>query len=198
AELLLPFSSSRAEGRKEQPLARMAPRALHAADVYRRLLKSVKKHIGKEDYKSHFRDFIAEEFQKNRNLSVQSSVQNKLKLADDYTFLLNSVHHHKELLFSYNIAVDRSAEIARTLGKSAASVGLQLPESNTNFVAPGYEQIHRSLTQNSPEEVDYDEFGEEADEEPVFVLTDEWAEFFAKSEARRREAKNQAKKQGKN
>jgi len=27
---------------------------------------------------------------------------------------------------------------------------------------------------------------EEEDEEPVFVLTDEWAEFFAKSEAKRR------------
>ncbi|KAF4383426.1 hypothetical protein G4B88_024000 [Cannabis sativa] len=34
----------------------------------------------------------------------------------------------KELLFSYNIAVDRSEEMKRTLGKSAASVGLQLPE----------------------------------------------------------------------
>ncbi|CAO1940705.1 unnamed protein product [Urochloa humidicola] len=29
------------------------------------------------------------------------------------------------------------------------------------------------------------------DEEPVFVLTDEWAEFFAKSEAKRRLAKQQ-------
>uniref|UniRef100_A0A0E0JSS9 Uncharacterized protein n=1 Tax=Oryza punctata TaxID=4537 RepID=A0A0E0JSS9_ORYPU len=34
--------------------------------------------------------------------------------------------------------------------------------------------------------------GEE--EEPVFVLTDEWAEFFAKSEAKRRLAKQQQKK----
>ncbi|KAF9607056.1 hypothetical protein IFM89_030883 [Coptis chinensis] len=33
-----------------------------------------------------------------------------------------------ELLFSYNIAVDRSDEVKRTLNKSAASVGLQLPE----------------------------------------------------------------------
>ena len=34
----------------------------------------------------------------------------------------------QELLFSYNIAVDRSEEMKRILGKSAASVGLQLPE----------------------------------------------------------------------
>jgi hypothetical protein len=31
-----------------------------------------------------------------------------------------------------------------------------------------------------------EEQAEEEDEEPVFVLTDEWAEFFAKSDAKRR------------
>ncbi|KAK9733964.1 hypothetical protein RND81_04G104200 [Saponaria officinalis] len=106
----------------------MGSEALHAAKVYRHLLKSVKKHVGQEGYKRHFTDFITEEFKKNRQLSDPSSVQNKLKLARDYTFMLNSVHHHKELLFSYNIAVDRSDEMKRILGKSAASVGLQLPE----------------------------------------------------------------------
>ncbi|CAL4953044.1 unnamed protein product [Urochloa decumbens] len=34
----------------------------------------------------------------------------------------------------------------------------------------------------------------EDEEEPVFVLTDEWAEFFAKSDAKRRLAKQQKKK----
>lgn len=34
----------------------------------------------------------------------------------------------QELLFSYNLAVDRSDEMKKTLGKSAASVGLRLPE----------------------------------------------------------------------
>ncbi|XAR60933.1 hypothetical protein NMG60_11034478 [Bertholletia excelsa] len=38
---------------------------------------------------------------------------------------------------------------------------------------------------------------EEDEEDPVFVLTDEWREFFAKSEAKRRSAKKQAKKKGK-
>ncbi|KAL5226883.1 hypothetical protein ABZP36_015148 [Zizania latifolia] len=36
--------------------------------------------------------------------------------------------------------------------------------------------------------------GEEEEEEPVFVLTDEWAEFFAKSEAKRALAIQQKKK----
>lgn len=95
---------------------------------YRHLLKAVVKHVGKEDYKRHFREFISEEFRKNSKLLDPSSIQQKIKLAHDYTFLLNSVHHHKDLLFSYNIAVDRSDEMKRILGKSAASVGLQLPE----------------------------------------------------------------------
>jgi len=33
--------------------------------------------------------------------------------------------------------------------------------------------------------VDNRDLDEEEDDEPVFVLTDEWREFFAKSEARR-------------
>lgn len=43
-----------------------------------------------------------------------------------------------------------------------------------------------------------EEVAEEDEEEPVFVLTDEWREFFAKSEAKRRLAKKQARKKGKN
>lgn len=106
----------------------MSTEALRAAKVYRQLLKAVKKHVGKEDNKRHFKEYVTEEFRKNCKLSDLSSIQQKIKLAHDYTFLLSSVHHHKDLLFSYNIAVDRSDEMKRVLGKSAASVGLQLPE----------------------------------------------------------------------
>ncbi|KAK9104417.1 hypothetical protein Scep_021261 [Stephania cephalantha] len=98
---------------------------LQAVQVYRHLLKAVKKHVGKEDYKRHFTDHITQEFRKTADLS---SVLQKINLARDYTFMLNSIHHHKDLLFSYNIAVDRSDEVTRTLRKSAASVGLQLPD----------------------------------------------------------------------
>ncbi|GLT93187.1 hypothetical protein SLE2022_109890 [Rubroshorea leprosula] len=107
----------------------MSSQALQATKVYRDLLRAVKKHIGKEDYKKHFSEYITEEFQKNHKLSDPSLIRQKIKIASDYTFLLNSIHHHKELLFSYNIAVDRSEEMKRILGKSAASVGLQLPEA---------------------------------------------------------------------
>ncbi|GLT28153.1 hypothetical protein SLA2020_031050 [Shorea laevis] len=36
---------------------------------------------------------------------------------------------------------------------------------------------------------------EEEEEEPVFVLTEEWREFFAKSEAKRKQEKKQVKKE---
>ncbi|XP_047946968.1 uncharacterized protein LOC125193216 [Salvia hispanica] len=95
-----------------------------AKAAYRSLLRAVRKHVGEEGHKSHFTDFIKHEFRKN----ASSQNPQNLKLAQDYTIYLNSVHHQKELLFSYNIAVDRSAEMKKVLGKSASSVGLQLPE----------------------------------------------------------------------
>ncbi|XP_028782085.1 uncharacterized protein LOC114738219 [Neltuma alba] len=103
--------------------------SFQTAKIYRHLLKAVQKHIGKEDSKTHFREFITSEFRRNSCLSDGAAVQQKIKLARDYTFLLNSVHHHKDLLFSYNIAVDRNDEMRRVIGKSAASVGLRLPEA---------------------------------------------------------------------
>ncbi|KAM7504480.1 hypothetical protein LguiB_003384 [Lonicera macranthoides] len=102
--------------------------ALQALKVYRHLLKSIKKHIGTEEHKIHFTDFIKHEFQKSREPVDVTLSQQRIKLARDYTFLLNNVHHQKDLLFSYNIAVDRSDEMKKVLGKSAASVGLQLPD----------------------------------------------------------------------
>ncbi|XP_048134890.1 uncharacterized protein LOC115755008 isoform X1 [Rhodamnia argentea] len=114
--------------RRNQSRVKMGSEALQAAKVYRHLLKAVKKHIGKEETKKHFVEYVTEEFRKNCVLLDPSSIQQKIKLAKDYTFLLNSVHHHKDLLFSYNIAVDRSEEMKRILGKSASSVGLRLPE----------------------------------------------------------------------
>lgn len=108
----------------------MAAQGLKGTEVYRNLLKAVKKHIGTDPHKIHFTDFIKQEF-RNHNLDQSkdiSLIQQKHKLAKDYTFLLNSVHHQKDLLFSYNIAVDRSEEMAKVLKKSASSVGLRLPE----------------------------------------------------------------------
>ncbi|CAK9155127.1 unnamed protein product [Ilex paraguariensis] len=102
--------------------------ALRASMVYRHLLKAVQKHIGKEDHKTHFIDFIKSEFKNNAQQSDPIFIHQKIRLARDYALYMNSVHQHKDLLFSYNIAVDRSDEMKKVLGKSAASVGLQLPD----------------------------------------------------------------------
>ena len=79
-------------------LTMSSQQALAAAKVYRDLLKAVKKHIGKEEYKKHFSEYITQQFRKNSQLSDTSLVTQRIKLANDYAFLLNSVHHHKVLL----------------------------------------------------------------------------------------------------
>ncbi|KAL5224264.1 hypothetical protein ABZP36_010903 [Zizania latifolia] len=96
------------------------------AAVYRRLLKAVQKHVGVGASKKHFREFVAAEFRSPAG--TKGDAKARLRLAGDYAYLLTSVHHHKDLLFSYNIAVDRSDEMKKILDKSAASVGLQLPD----------------------------------------------------------------------
>ncbi|KAL6126511.1 hypothetical protein ACLB2K_074559 [Fragaria x ananassa] len=73
----------------------MSAEALQVAKAYRHLLKAVKNHVAKEEAKRHFRDYVTEEFRNNGKLSDLSAIQQKIKLARDYTFLLNSVHHHK-------------------------------------------------------------------------------------------------------
>ncbi|GER53716.1 hypothetical protein STAS_31242 [Striga asiatica] len=96
-----------------------------AKGIYRNLIKAVRTHVGKQqEHKARFTDFINQEFRRD----VNSENPKNMKLAHDYTFYLNSVHYHKELLFWYNIAVDRSDEMKKVVGKSASSVGLQLPQ----------------------------------------------------------------------
>ncbi|PWZ33058.1 hypothetical protein Zm00014a_004386 [Zea mays] len=97
-----------------------------AAEVYRRLLKAVQKHVGRGATKQRFLDFGAAEFR--APAGTEAGARARLRLAGDYAYLLTSVHHHKDLLLSYNIAVDRSDETKKILNKSAASVGLQLPD----------------------------------------------------------------------
>ena len=81
------------------------------------LLKAVKKHIGKEENKRHFIEFVTSEFRNNRNLSDCVAIQQKIKLARDYTFLLNSVHHHKVLLSDSFFVQDSNSHLFVPVGK---------------------------------------------------------------------------------
>ncbi|KAK4268240.1 hypothetical protein QN277_024924 [Acacia crassicarpa] len=72
----------------------------------------------------------------------------------------------------------------------------QNPESFASFtvgndstrVAAEHKAVDGDATQISQEQ-EHLEVDEEEDEEPIFVLTDEWRDFFAKSEARRQQEK---------
>ena len=59
-------------------------------------------------------------------LSVYNYFFKKNKILSTWYYIVDNLL--QDLLFSYNIAVDRSDEVRRTLGKSASSVGLRLPE----------------------------------------------------------------------
>lgn len=69
--------------------------------------------------------------------------------------------------------------------------------NNPNSGFSGFEVPDSSQDTQNFQDDGLDEFEEVEDEEPIFVMTDEWREFFAKSEARRREAKMLARKHGK-
>ncbi|CAL2242516.1 unnamed protein product [Prunus armeniaca] len=91
----------------------MSAEALQVAKVYRHLLRAVKRRQG-------------EEFQRILCTITRYGCNSLLCLIKVFFFL------QIDLLFSYNIAVDRSDEMKKVLGKSAASVGLQLPERKEN------------------------------------------------------------------
>uniref|UniRef100_A0A0E0F281 Uncharacterized protein n=1 Tax=Oryza meridionalis TaxID=40149 RepID=A0A0E0F281_9ORYZ len=121
-----------------------------SAAVYRRVLKAVQKHVGGGDSKKHFREFVASEFR--RPTGTDADARARLRLAGDYAYLLASVHHHKDLLFSYNIAVDRSEEMRKILNKSAASVGLQLPDDllfSYNIAVDRSEEMRKILNKSA-------------------------------------------------
>ncbi|KDP45293.1 hypothetical protein JCGZ_15158 [Jatropha curcas] len=71
-------------------------------------------------------------------------------------------------------------------------------ENEFNLQSNANTENYNSITQvlQEPEINDLEDEQEENDD-PVFVLTDEWREFFAKSEAKRKLEKQQAKKKDK-
>lgn len=68
------------------------------------------------------------------------------------------------------------------------------PNSHSSFLdnQPNESFDDSQMMQDNIENVEVEE-----EDDPIYVLTDEWRDFFAKSEAKRRLAKKQAKK-GKN
>ncbi|KAK9075801.1 hypothetical protein SSX86_004130 [Deinandra increscens subsp. villosa] len=117
--------------------------ALKAARVYRELMKTVKKHIGKEEHKTHFRDFIKSEFRKDGGGLEPSFIQQKMKLASDYTYLLNSVHHHQIIVgfrigFRLSAVIPSSSQVCRLW-----TGGLHLLQEAIAEVVNRHEEFHK-------------------------------------------------------
>ncbi|XP_057482965.1 uncharacterized protein LOC130769738 [Actinidia eriantha] len=101
-------------------------------------------------------------------------------------------HHHFHIHFSPHCPL-HSHLLQPNSRPYACPNSLLLPHQS-NFQVPESRATHPSdplIMQEGNEKV-----VEEDEEDPVFILTDEWREFFAKSEAKRRLAKNQARKKG--
>ncbi|KAK9992937.1 hypothetical protein SO802_022640 [Lithocarpus litseifolius] len=93
--------------------------------------------------------------------------------------------------------IEEAKRLLNVMVKREASNPVPLPNhSNLETSASGCEQSYATANLMLQEQ-EHEGLEEEDDDEPVFVLTDEWREFFAKSEAKRKLAKKQAKKNGK-
>ncbi|KAK9826904.1 hypothetical protein WJX81_007730 [Elliptochloris bilobata] len=95
--------------------------------AYRTLLRLLKRHLGGAANSRPWLEHVASEFRSSAGLSA-AELDSRLQLLKDYVFLLQHTHEHLDLLLSYNIGIDRDARQRDTMRRSAASVGLQLPE----------------------------------------------------------------------
>ncbi|KAG8040100.1 hypothetical protein GUJ93_ZPchr0005g14742 [Zizania palustris] len=87
----------------------------------------LEKNFGVGASKKHFvHEFVGVYF--HSPAGTEGNAKARLWLVGDYTYFLTSIHHHKDLLFPYNIAVVRLDEMKKILDKYAASVDLELPD----------------------------------------------------------------------
>ncbi|CAM8959279.1 unnamed protein product [Rhodiola kirilowii] len=103
---------------------------------------------------------------------------------------LNCAHHHHH----HHICHHSAAGPPHAPQPPRTAHPLLTPNTEASLHFSNSDLVDEVLMQ---EEVDNEEREGLDDDDPVFVMTDEWKEFFAKSEARRRLAKQQAKMKGK-
>lgn len=94
---------------------------------YRGLLKAIDKHVTSKAGNTDVRDHVAALFRATGDKALEGEDE-AAALAKDAAFLINGIHEHRELLLSYNITVDRTAEQAERLKNTAERVGLGMPE----------------------------------------------------------------------
>mmetsp|Transcript_8391 Transcript_8391/g.30950 ORF Transcript_8391/g.30950 Transcript_8391/m.30950 type:complete len:106 (+) Transcript_8391:36-353(+) len=98
-----------------------------ARAALRLLLRTVRQKITRRTPNSNplWEDHIVEEFRTNKELADPAKVRGKILLARETAHFISAVDHHKSLLQSYNISVDR--DTSRKLQQTASRVGLAMP-----------------------------------------------------------------------
>ncbi|GMH32918.1 hypothetical protein BSKO_00752 [Bryopsis sp. KO-2023] len=94
-------------------------------EVYRKLLRTVDKNITQVTGNTLWRDFVKKEFRKSQEVAA---VPHLLNQAEEYVYLVESVHENKELLTSYNITTDKDSQQREQVKKTARVVGLEVPD----------------------------------------------------------------------
>ncbi|XP_071696463.1 uncharacterized protein [Rutidosis leptorrhynchoides] len=114
----------------------------------------------------------------------------------------NHNHNHHHLQLSPNCPLHGhllSPHVCpiHTLNTPIISNLTSIPNPNFTLSIPSLEtNTANSISQPLMMQEMNEEYDDDDEEEVIYVLTDEWKEFFAKSEAKRRLAKKQAKKEG--
>lgn len=97
--------------------------------AYRHLLRAIQQHVTSNTGNGSWKEYAKEQFRRNAGEKDGRKVQELVQLAEEYATLVEDVHAHKELLFSYNIGVERNQR--DMMEKTARRVGLELPKQDT-------------------------------------------------------------------
>lgn len=97
--------------------------------AYRQLLRAVQQHVTASTGNGTWKEYAREQFRRHAGEKDGRKVQALVELAEEYATLVQDVHAHKELLFSYNIGVERNQR--EMIEKTARRVGLELPQQGT-------------------------------------------------------------------
>lgn len=104
--------------------------------AFRRVLRAVQTHISdprKEGGSPLWRDHVLETFRGTGSGAIARSDAHeaKVRAAEEYAFLVNAVHHHKEMLFDYGHSLEKEREQLKKATSTARYVGLDMPSAGS-------------------------------------------------------------------
>eukprot|EP00741_Cyanophora_paradoxa_P021273 tig00021348_g20533.t1 len=106
----------------------MSAGASEGRAIYRSLLRAVDRSLGPRKTNPMFREFLRAEFKAAAKETQPERVADLRKVAADYTLLVTSVKSHLDLLLDMGIGLDSETREKKRIERSAALVGLRLPE----------------------------------------------------------------------